>query len=92
MQSYSRLRIPVFEHNFPFAGINYFIYIYDNDTIHIKAFITSRGEEEELMKEETRAPFLLPRGHELLSSSLPLTDSMASLILFLSSMSDQSIL
>jgi len=89
MQSYSRLRIPVFEHNFPFAGINYFIYIYDNDTIHIKA---SRGEEEELMKEETRAPFLLPRGHELLSSSLPLTDSMASLILFLSSMSDQSIL
>lgn len=31
-------------------------------------------------------------GHELLSSSLPLTDSMASLILFLSSMSDQSIL
>jgi|EndMetStandDraft_8_1072994.scaffolds.fasta_scaffold20150_6 hypothetical protein len=90
MQSYSRLRIPVFEHNFPFAGINYFIY--DNDTIHIKAFVTSRGEEEELMKEETRAPFLLPRGHELLSSSLPLTDSMASLILFLSSMSDQSIL
>jgi len=44
------------------------------------------------MKEETRAPFLLPRGHELLSSSLPLTDSMASLILFLSSMSDQLIL
>ena len=29
-------------------------------------------------------------GHELLSSSLPLTDSMASLILFVSSMSDQS--
>jgi len=55
MQSYSRLRIPVFEHNFPFTGINYFIY--DNDTIHIKAFVTSRGEEEELMKEETRAPY-----------------------------------
>jgi len=29
-------------------------------------------------------------GHELLSSILPLTDSMASLILFVSSMSDQS--